>query len=611
MLSATRNRAVNPRNRGVNWRVMALEFRLLGPLEIMVDGAPLQLVGERQRALLALLLLHKNRRVTTERALDELWFENPPPSAQASLRVAVSKLRGLLGDGHRESLETVSGGYRLQVDPFALDSHRFEALLKEARAEPDPGRATDLLDRALELWRGPPLADVPEAAFVQSEARRLDELLAEAREERAEAELELGRHEALVPELRRLLGENTLRERLRGQLMLALYRSGRQTEALDVYRQGRRELMDELGLEPGEHLRRLEQAILSQDPAIAGPARAERRAQTRRRLPSRGMIAAVGLVVAGAVAGLVFWLADRGSATPKVPSNSLAVVNAATNRLTRIPLGWPAAKLVLDRHTAWVANARDDTLSRFDLQTRRIERTTGLGVTPAALAAGEGAVWVLSEEGTLTRIDPAYGSTRTTRVPLNPREDISVGSPIGLAVGEGAVWIEDGNASLLRIDPATGVRRRLDLGRGIDGVAVGLGAVWVIKGSPANVLRVDPRTGSVTTIPIAERRGVLAPFPIGIAVGSGAVWVLNGNTGTVTRIDPETDAVAATIGRISVDPTSIASAAGQVWVADTADESVQRIDPADNRVTQVADVGGRPMALAAARGGIWVAVVSD
>src|SRR5262249_46215348 len=251
--------------------VAPVEFRLLGPLQIVVDGVPLPLVGARQRALLALLLLHPNEPVSAERVIDELCGGSPPPTVHASLRVAVSKIRRLLGTSHRDVLETLPSGYRLRVESAQLDSRRFETLLAEARAEHDAGRAVKLLEQALALWHGPPFADLPYAPFAQSEARRLTELLLDAREERLEAELALGEHESVVSELEALVEENPLRERPRGALMLALYRSGRQADALEVYRQGRRVLREELGLEPGEELRRLEQQILNQDAEIGRP----------------------------------------------------------------------------------------------------------------------------------------------------------------------------------------------------------------------------------------------------------------------------------------------------------------------------------------------------
>jgi predicted ATPase/DNA-binding SARP family transcriptional activator len=228
------------------------EFRLLGPLEVESDGAVLPVGGPRQRALLAFLLLHANEVVRRERLIDALWGDEPPARAQNALQVAVHGLRRVLGP---ERVETVGDGYRLHVEPDELDLGRFQELLRQSPAA------------ALELWRGPVLAGV-EAPFAAAEAARLEQLRLAAVEARIEAELARGDHALLVPELEALIAEHPYRERLRGHLMLALYRLGRQAEALDAYHAGRRLLVDQLGIEPGPDLRELERAILRQDPAL-------------------------------------------------------------------------------------------------------------------------------------------------------------------------------------------------------------------------------------------------------------------------------------------------------------------------------------------------------
>src|ERR671936_3103396 len=244
------------------------EFGLLGPLLVSRDGVPLRLGGPKLRTLLAILLLEANKVVSADRLVDSLWGENPPETARNTLQVYVSQLRKLLSPG---ALETAPPGYRLLVDPDAADLLRFERLAVRGRtalAAGDPATAAEELAEALALWRGPPLADLPWEPFAQGEILRLDELRLATHEDRIEADLALGRHGALVAELERLVAENPLRERLRAQLMLALYRSGRQADALAVYQRARRTFADELGIEPSESLRKLERAILQQDPAL-------------------------------------------------------------------------------------------------------------------------------------------------------------------------------------------------------------------------------------------------------------------------------------------------------------------------------------------------------
>jgi DNA-binding SARP family transcriptional activator len=238
-----------------------MEFRLLGPLEVVEDGRVLHLGGPKRRALLALLLLHAGRVVSTERVIDDLWGESPPATVAKTLQTHVSRLRKDLG-AHR--LITRSPGYAVQVEPSELDLARFERLVSEAR-QSAPGEAAQRLREALALWRGPPLADLAYEPFVQAEIGRLEELRLATLEERINADLRLGRHAELVGELEALCAEHPQRERLRGQLMIALYRSGRQAEALESYRAARSALVEELGIEPGRPLRELHQAILEQD----------------------------------------------------------------------------------------------------------------------------------------------------------------------------------------------------------------------------------------------------------------------------------------------------------------------------------------------------------
>src|SRR5919109_1014450 len=245
-----------------------VEYRLLGPLEVIANDATVPLAARKQRQLLALLLVNANQVVSTDRLIDELWGEHAPESAPNALQVYVSKLRKALPPG---ALVTRPPGYVLQLDPEALDVRRFERLVRDARAAlrtNDPRRARSLLEEALRLWRGPALAEFAFDRFAAPEITRLEELRLVALEERIEADLALGAHDEVVGELEALVAAHPLRERLRGQLMLALYRSGRQVEALRVYREGRRALVDELGIEPGRALQRLEAAILRQETSL-------------------------------------------------------------------------------------------------------------------------------------------------------------------------------------------------------------------------------------------------------------------------------------------------------------------------------------------------------
>lgn len=246
---------------------MSLEFRILGSFEVCgEDGAAVALGGRKRRALLALLLLNRNELVTSDRLLEEVWGGLQPQGAGPSLQVYVSQLRKLLGGA--TVLQTRPGGYSLAVADEQLDAARFERLLGEAKQSSRPEQGAELLRRALALWRGPPLADLGYESFAQAEIGRLEELRLLALELRIETELALGHHADLVGELEALVAEQPLRERLRGQLMLALYRSGRQADALAAYQHARHTLLEGLGLEPSPQLRELEAAILRQDAAL-------------------------------------------------------------------------------------------------------------------------------------------------------------------------------------------------------------------------------------------------------------------------------------------------------------------------------------------------------
>jgi DNA-binding SARP family transcriptional activator len=218
-----------------------MEFHILGPLEVIASGQALDLGGQKQRALLAILLLDANHVVSASRLIEALWDDEPPETAQKAVQVYVSQLRKLLG---KDRLETKPPGYRLRVDEGELDLDRFRGLVEEGS-----------YDEALAHWRGRPLSDFASQRFAQAEIARLDELRVSCLEARIEHGLAQGRHLSLVGELDALVREHPLRERLRGQLMLALYRSGRQAEALDTCQSGRRLLVEELGLEPGEALK--------------------------------------------------------------------------------------------------------------------------------------------------------------------------------------------------------------------------------------------------------------------------------------------------------------------------------------------------------------------
>jgi DNA-binding SARP family transcriptional activator len=247
-----------------------VEFRILGPVEVMAQGRPLPIGGARQRALLALLLTRANEIVSFDRIIDELWGPEPPEGAASALQQRVSQLRKAIAPS--DAIVTRGGGYSIRVTPDEFDLLRFERLVEEAqRTAPEVAAAR--LGEALGLWRGAPLADLADAPFAQAESARLEELRLSALELRFDADLALGGHAGLVAELEAATRAHPLRERLRALLMRALYATGRQAEALEVFRETRAFLMEQLGIEPSPALQELERSILRQDPALAAPER--------------------------------------------------------------------------------------------------------------------------------------------------------------------------------------------------------------------------------------------------------------------------------------------------------------------------------------------------
>jgi YVTN family beta-propeller protein len=603
---------------------LALEFGVLGPLEVYRGSSALPLGGQRQRALLTLLLLHANEVVSRDRLIDGVWGETPPRTVEAALRVYLSKLRKLLGsDGSGVALVTRPHGYMLGIEPEQLDLHRFERLVcegREALAVRSAEKAAARLGEALALWRGPPLADLGYASFTAATIGRLVELRLCAFEDRIEAELALGHHSDLVPDIEALVAEYPLRERLRAQLMVTLYRTGRQSEALQAYRAARRLLAEELGIDPGPELQHLEKAILVHDPSLA-PAPASRAAAAHR---PRRLVAAVkaagshpralwrssrllptlAAILAVAVSVPIFVLGQGGRAgTVLARGNDVAVVEPQTNKVVaRVPVGSSPALIREGDGSVWVADQDDQTVTQIDPEKRRVVRTIGIGFRPDDLAASDGAVWAFDKEGgVLEKLPYEETSKRFERRGFAGFDR--------MAVDDEAVWLSGGKR-LIRVDRDTGqVVKRADVPGDLIGVAVGAGAVWAVTGPAGTVLRIDPRTLAVTDrIAIGTRPGVLSLQPIGVATDAEFVWVLNGNTATVTKIDPELHAVVAMLplGRGSI---GLAAGHGAAWVSNEYDGTVTRIDAETDAMTSITVAPhDRPTDVTVAGGLVWVSV---
>jgi DNA-binding SARP family transcriptional activator/ABC-type transport system substrate-binding protein/streptogramin lyase len=556
-----------------------VEFAVLGRLEVRIDGEAVPLGGPKQRALLALLLLNASEVVSRDRLVDGLWGERAPASADRSLDSYVSRLRTLIGP---DRIERHAPGYLLRVEQGELDLERFERLLEEGRTAAAAGRAQEASDRlheALVLWRRPALADLLDEPVLAAESARLEERRLLALEERIDADLALGRGPELVGELERLVGEEPFRERPLGQLMVALYRSGRQAEALAAYQEFRRRLAEELGLEPGAKVRELEQQILRQDKELLAERSAQSTQQTKGRRRVVTVAVALTAVAVSAVVGAV--LGTRGS-------------GASTGDVVPLRLGFAPAALIAAYGHLWTANPNAQTVSRIDL-AGSVDDTIPLGISPAVLAAGGGGIWTTSALGDrLVRIDPVT-RTVTKTVPL---DGAWAG---GLERGGGGLWLANvTDNELTEFDPRSGAElRTLALPLQPSAFAIGNGAIWVADHAENRLAEIDVKTGNqLSSVEVGTG-------PSAVAIGAGGVWVANQLDGTVSRVDPRSGSINTTIP-VGSWPSAIAVAAGSVWVANHYSKTVARIDPKRNTVVAVLPVDGRPVALATGRR-IWEA----
>jgi YVTN family beta-propeller protein len=603
-----------------------MRFGILGPLEVTDDqGRELAMGGHKQRAVLAILLLHANEVVSSERLIDELWGGRPPSTALKTVRVYVSNLRKALGDGR---LATRGGGYVLVTDGAEVDAQRFRVLLAEGRRalrDDDAGRAATILRDALGLWRGPALAEFTYESFAQVGISQLTEGRLAAMEDWIDAELALGEHLTVVGELEALVREHPLRERLRAQLMLALYRSGRQADALEVYRQTRQVLVDDLGLEPAEDLKRLHHAVLNHDPRldvvpaastpVGGPDRAPVdgapsvarpfRPEPRRMWRSRTVLIAgvVGLGL-GIVAVVAVVIGDAGVGGGVVAAaNSVAVIDPHEDRVVaQTPVGVAPGSIAAGIGGVWVANTADHTISHIDPTSRKVVHTLSSDVTVDGVAADSGSVWTVdSTRGVAARVDPTFGTVVAT-VGVGDKPGLGT-SPNALAVSDGVAWVANDASQVVRIaDSGTSVGR-IDVGNEPSGIAIGEGATWVADNTDGTVSRIDSSGGASAVIPVGPGAG-------GIAVGDGAVWVADPLADSLVRIDPSTDSVTTTIA-VGSRPRGVAWADGSVWVANSGDGTVSRVDPRTDRVSATIRVGQSPQALAATAGAVWVSVAAS
>jgi DNA-binding SARP family transcriptional activator len=602
-----------------------MEYRILGPLEVAHEGEPVPLGRPKERLVLAVLLLHANEFVSRERLIDELWGPAPPPTAKKAVNVYISQLRKALARNGHDPVSTADGGYRLGVDDDELDVSRLRQLLATARERESAGEleeAAELLREGLALWRGPTLSGLLLESHGREEISQLDELRLTALMDRIDCDLALGRHEAVLGELHVLVGEHPLRERLRAQQMLALYRADRQADALDAYRQARHDLIDELGIEPSESLQRLQQAILQHDPALempagtaatngtapvpvataaAAPAALPPRSRRRRPALRRRYLVAAGLAAVVAVAATVAILSTRGggakppsSPVSYVGSNNLAIIDPTTGKFVVDPGGGvKPGPMALVGNRLWIVTRGSGTIIQ--------QRTPPFpaGAAPYDIAAdADGNAWVSQRRPFVTWIsrrvkwngDPYATPAATTQdIPVPLRR---TGAE---AVGGGYLWVIPGPVSVGNRVALVDVRHRrfhstIPLGRQTTAIAYGYGSAWIATYDPRHstawLSRVRPGSDRPESLGLETGDGA---GPLAVAVGEGSVWVLT-SRGNLLEIDPKALQITHRIP-MSEQPTLLAVGAGSVWTANHKNYDVSQVDPDRNKVVRTIPLG--------------------
>jgi DNA-binding SARP family transcriptional activator/ABC-type branched-subunit amino acid transport system substrate-binding protein len=582
----------------------------------VLDGErALVLGGTRQRSVLALLLLDRGKTVSSDRLIDELWGVSPPADAQTALQQHVSRLRKAL-EPHAV-LVTRAPGYALDVAPQQVDLERFRVLREQGQAELEAGTADEAartLRRALGLWRGSPLSDLANESFATTAARELEDERLTALEVRIDADLACGRHAELVGELTSLVRAHPLRERLRVQLMLALYRSGRQSDALEAYSDARQTLVADLGLEPGPELQALQQAILTHDESLRAPASPARR--RRRRWLALAATAAVSALVAASVAAVALRGGEPAASAVTTGGGILVALDSDSGSIERrLPAGRTPSAVAVGDGAVWIVDADARTVLRV-VPSSRVVETLATGATPTDIAYGAGSVWVANGRPipdaqfvgpvatAVARLDPA---TRTERASFGLRR---VGNAVSnlvdnhVAASRRAVWAVAPDFSVVRYDPVgrkvTATTRALPAAA----VATGPAGVWVL-GVDGSVARLDERSGRVV-----RRTSVPSGYVGSIAVGEDSAWVTGTGEGKLWRVRAGR---AESVGAIDLSPGvgDLAVTESGVWVANPIAGTMTQVDPDTARVVRTIDLDGIPRSIAVDGETLWVAVSPD
>jgi DNA-binding SARP family transcriptional activator/ABC-type transport system substrate-binding protein len=639
-----------------------LEFLILGPLVVLNDGVPLLLGGAKPRGALAILLLGRNEVVSRDRLIDGLWGDSPPASAAHTLETYMSRLRKALHvNGGTERLLTRPPGYLLRVEDGELDLEHFESLLNEAKkglASGDPWSTREGLREALSLFRGAPLEDLGHAPFAPAEIERLEELRLGALQQRLHADLAVGQAAEVVGELESLVARFPFREHFWEQLMLALYRSGRQRDALIAFDRARGKLVDELGVDPGQSLQQLQRRILEQDPSLepvqasamvgtsitgSAPSPAVhsdelpsaldptpasigaesptpppyRRVRPRRRHFHRGqraVAAGVSLILVLAVLAIVIpRVVGGGGEGGATYSPGSVLIDLATGKqigsISPAELAVAAYPIFADGHF-WVNNWEPNAYVEIDPRTGTILKQVspparepsvhGDNSTVTPFAVEGDTLWVNSADD-LVEMDVGLGK-EVKRFHLDDYEGLGSGLVEGIAVGGGSVWVsrDVGQGQILRLDPFTGKPEHVwDNVRPYVNLVYGDGSLWTAD--DRGIARIDPETDSITGV-----SGIQGNCGSGgcVVAGAGFGWTSHGGKGVVYKVDEG--------GHISETyPTGIGTAflsytEGILWVANYDEGTVKGLDGVTGETTTTYRFG-HPVDTMAAGGGVLLA----
>jgi YVTN family beta-propeller protein len=587
---------------------------LLGRVSLETDGRAVdesRFPGRQGRLLFAYLVAERGRAVPRDELAEALWGEAPPPTWDKALTGVVSRVRALLSDQGVDGADALTGAfgcYRLElpegtwVDVLAAATTADGA--EAALAAGELGKATSDATFAESLLREPFLPG-EDGAWVEEKRRELADVRRRALAVLADASLRSGEAGEAVRWAGQAIALEPFRETGYRRLMEAHVAAGDRAEALRVYERCRQLLADELGAYPSPETESIYRALLeapqSSDRAAPAPepVAEPHEASPPTRIRRTVLLSVVGAIVAAAVAVplLAFGHGGSGShgAISLAAGDSVGVFDAGSGRLVAdTGVGATPTAVAAGEGAYWIANTDGHSVSRIDRATNAVVQTIRVGSSPSGIATGAGAVWVANSlDGTVSRIDPGTDTAVQT---------VDVGAePLGILYAAGSVWVANaGEDTVTRIAPGSGEPAQT-LPIAATELAFGAGTVWASERAANRVVRIDPATGRLVAA-IQVGNG-----PTGIAFGAGAAWVTNSLDGTVSRIDPDTNSVTATV-LTGNGPTAVAVDPRGVWVSNQFDGMLVRIDPRTNQVAQRVSLGGRPQALAISGGNVLVAV---